>query len=116
MPARQISYLIAFNDSVIRVADQYWVDGKTIYYVTTDHQRMTAPVNSVDRALSKRLNSEQNVAFDLPPEQGKTILRAHLVRHTASVVQKRCYCRPAPSARTPAPASGGASRSSPERR
>src|SRR5580765_4927427 len=43
-PARQTTYLIAFKDSVVRVADQYWVTGKTISFVTTDHQRMTAPV------------------------------------------------------------------------
>src|SRR5260370_9023458 len=87
-PARQITYLIAFKDSVIRVADQYWVNGKTIYYVTTDHQRMTAPVNSVDRTLSKRLNSEQKVAFNVPPEQVKKIAGAHLARHTPSSVRK----------------------------
>jgi hypothetical protein len=113
-PARQITYLIAFKDSVVRVADQYWVSGKTIYYVTMDHQRMTAPVSSVDRALSKRLNNEQNVAFYLPPGQGKTVTQAHVVRHTASLVRKRCYCLSAPSARVPARAGGGASRSSPE--
>jgi hypothetical protein len=105
-PARQVTYFIAFKDGVVRVADQYWVDGKTLYYLTTDHQRMTAPVNSVDRPLSKRLNSEQNVAFYLPPEQIKAVAQVHVVRRTAG---KRCYCRPAPSARVPSRASGGAS-------
>jgi hypothetical protein len=109
--ARQITYLIAFKDSAVRVADQYWVNGETLYYLTTDHQRMTAPVNSVDRALSKRLNSEQNVAFYLPPEQRKTVAQAHVVRHTA--VRKRCDCQSAPSAGVPPRASGEASRISP---
>jgi hypothetical protein len=111
-PARQITYLIAFKDNVVRVADQYWVSGKTIYFLTTDHHRMTAPVSSVDRKLSKRLNSEQNVAFVLPPEPGKTVARARLVR--TSLVRKRCHCVPDSSARAPSRASGGASRSSPE--
>jgi hypothetical protein len=115
-PARQITYLIAFKDSVVRMAEQYWVEGKTIYFVTTDHQRMTAPVSSVDRILSKRLNSEQNVAFYLPPEQEKTVARVHVVRHTPSVVRKKCYCVTTPSARVPSRPSGEASRSSPERR
>src|SRR5260370_18836041 len=115
-PARQITSLIAFKDSVVRVAERYWVEGKTIYFVTTDHQRMTAPVSSVDRILSKRLNSEQNVAFYLPPEQGKTVARVHVVRHTASVVRKKCYCVTTPSARVQSRPSGEASRSSPERR
>ena len=112
-PVRRTTYLIAFKDSVIRVADQYWVDGKTIYFLTTDHQRMTAPVDRVDRTLSKRLNNERNVAFHLPPEQGKTVLRAHLVRHTA--VHKRCECRVAPTASSSASTSGTASRSNPGR-
>ena len=110
-PVDRITYLIAFKDSVIRVADQYWVDGKTIYFLTTDHQRMTAPVDRVDRALSKLLNSERNVAFYLPPEQGKAILRAHLVRHTAVSVRKRCYCRVAATGPSSAAANGRASRS-----
>lgn len=112
-PTRQNSYLIAFKDSVVRVADQYWVEGKTIYFLTTDHQRMSAPVNTVDRIASKRLNSEQNVAFYLPPAQRTTVARTHVVRHTASVVRKRCYCVTTPSARVPSRASGAASRSSP---
>lgn len=110
---RQTTYLIAFKDSVVRMVDQYWVEGKTIYFVTTDHQRMTAPVNSVDRITSKRLNSEQNVAFYLPPERGRTVARVHVVRHTASVVRKRCYCVTTPSASVSSRASGAASRSSP---
>jgi hypothetical protein len=109
-PARQITYLIAFKNGVVHVVDQYWVSGQTIYYVTTDHQRMTAPVDSVDRTLSKRLNSEQNVAFYLPAEQGKTIVQAHLIRHTASLVRKRCYCVFTPSDRASSPGRGGASR------
>jgi hypothetical protein len=107
-PERQITYLIAFKDSVVRVADQYWVEGKTIFFVTTDHQRMTAPVSSVDRILSRRLNDEQNVAFVLPPEQRRTVARAHVVRHTATLVRKKCYC-----VTTPSRPSGEASRSAP---
>ena len=111
-PAQQTTYLIAFKDSVVRVADQYWVSGKTIFFVTTDHQRMTAPVSSVDVTLSQRLNNEQNVAFVLPPEPTKTVERARIVR--TSLVRKRCHCVGASSARGPSRASGGASRSSPE--
>jgi hypothetical protein len=32
-----------------------------VYYVTPDHERRTAILDSVDRVLSERLNSEQNV-------------------------------------------------------
>uniref|UniRef100_Q01XG7 Uncharacterized protein n=1 Tax=Solibacter usitatus (strain Ellin6076) TaxID=234267 RepID=Q01XG7_SOLUE len=114
-PARQITYLIAFKDSLVRVADQYWVSGKTLYYVTTDHERMTAPVSSVDRTLSKQLNSERDVAFYLPPEQEKVLAQTHLVRHSARSVRQRCNCVAAPSTSVPSRESGGASRSSSER-
>src|SRR5215470_4743291 len=33
-PARQITYLIAFKNNDIRMVDQYWVKGKTLYYLT----------------------------------------------------------------------------------
>lgn len=91
---RPVTYQIAFKNSAIRVADQYWVNGKTLFFVTLDHRRMSAPVDSVDRALSRRLNSEQNVAFFLPAQSVRTNARTSLVRHTAtvSVVHKRCYC------------------------
>jgi len=112
-PERQITYMLAFKDSVVRLADQYWVSGNTLYYVTTDHERMTAPVNSVDRTLSKRLNSERDVAFYLPPGQRKVVAQATIVHHTASLVRKRCNCLPASSARVSPRATGGASRSSP---
>ena len=111
-PARPTTYLIAFKDSVVRVADQYWVSGKTLVFVTADHHRMTAPVSSVDLTLSQRLNNEQNVAFVLPLEPGKTTERARVMR--TSLVRKRCHCVPASSARVPSRVSGGASRSSPE--
>ena len=110
-PGRQVTYLIAFKDSLVRVADQYWVTGKTLYFVTTDHERMTAPVSSVDRTLSRQLNSERDVAFYLPPAQG-VVSQAHLVRHSARLVRKRCNCVAAPTARVPSRESGGASRSS----
>ena len=113
---RRITYLIAFKDGVVRVADQYWVSGKTLYFLTPDHQRMTAPANSVDRAVSKRLNGEQNVAFNLPPEQGRTLVQTHVVHRTVSLVRKRCYCRPVTSAGVASRTSGEAGRSSAERR
>jgi hypothetical protein len=90
--AGQITYLIAFKSGVIRLVDQYWVNGSTLYYLTADHERKEAPVASVDRALSQRLNSERNVAFNLPAGEAKANVRPRVVRHTASVIRKRCCC------------------------
>jgi hypothetical protein len=75
---RQIMYLIAFKDSVIRPAVAYWVSGNILNYFTWDHERRTAPLDSVDRALSERLNSEQNVPFYLPAEHKEAELRERL--------------------------------------
>jgi hypothetical protein len=90
-PASQVRYLIAFKNDVIRAADQYWVNGTTLYYLTPDHEQKTAPVATVDRTLSQKLNSEQNVAFYLPFEQRKTQVRLSVVRHSANRV-KQCRC------------------------
>jgi hypothetical protein len=112
-PPRQISYLIAFKDSEVRVADQYWVSGRTIFYLTPDRLKLSAPLSSVDRTLSKRLNIERNVAFVLPLEPRRTVAQAHVVRRTASTARKRCDCPPAPSTRVSPRTSGAASRSTP---
>ena len=59
-------YLLAFTDHVIRAAEAYWVDGKTLNYITLDYQQEQAPLDTVDRDLSLRLNRERRVAFSLP--------------------------------------------------
>ena len=105
---QQTTYLIAFKNSVVRIADQYWVSGNTLNYVTADHQQMTAPLNTVDRTLSERLNSEQNVAFSLPAEQAKAKVQAHLAHHLTNSTHNRCCCVSGPTSA----ASGTASRAS----
>src|SRR5215467_4931443 len=88
----QTSYFIAFQNSVVRLADQYWVRDNTLYYVTADRQLMTAPLSSVDRMLSEQLNSERNVSFSLPAEQEKPRVTAILTHNPVGSVRKRCYC------------------------
>jgi hypothetical protein len=62
-------YLIAFNNQDnIRAAEAYWVDGGTLNYVTLQHERKEAPLASIDRAFSYRLNRERHIDFRLPPE------------------------------------------------
>ncbi len=99
-PARQITYLIAFKDGTVRQAEQYWVSGDTLYYVAADHQRKTAPVESVDVALSERLNREQNVAFNLPPRQPGAALQSHSARRgTGSAARRASAARKGSAAR-----------------
>jgi hypothetical protein len=59
-------YLIAFNDHTIRAAASYYVEGRTLHYVTLDRQELTAPLDTVDRNLSQALNRERQVPFSLP--------------------------------------------------
>ncbi len=94
--APQVYYLIAFKCGEIRAAEQYWVNGSILYYVTADHQLKTAPVDGVDRSFSVQLNRQQNVAFTLPPMQvqEKAVVRSAAVRRTASVVRRRSTCGP----------------------
>jgi outer membrane protein OmpA-like peptidoglycan-associated protein len=66
MAPRQTTYMIAFRDSTVRVADTYWVSGNTLHFITLDRQMKTEPLASVDRPVSERLNRERNVAFFLP--------------------------------------------------
>lgn len=62
------TYLIAFTDHVIHAAAAYWVEGKTLHYVTLQHEEKQAPLDTVDRTLSLQLNRERQVPFQLPPQ------------------------------------------------
>jgi hypothetical protein len=59
-------YLIAFRDRSIFAAVAYWAEGGTLHYVTQEHEQKQAPLSSVDRDLSDKLNRERGVAFSLP--------------------------------------------------
>src|SRR5579884_2742630 len=65
-PDEPVLYLIAFNDHIIRPALAYWTQGDTLHYVTMDHAEKTAPLSSIDRDMSLRLNRERHVTFALP--------------------------------------------------
>jgi hypothetical protein len=59
-------YLIAFKDHVIRPALAYSVTGDTLHYTTLDREDKQVPLDSVDRDLSRQLNRERRVPFNLP--------------------------------------------------
>ncbi|HWQ56131.1 MAG TPA: hypothetical protein VN442_20765, partial [Bryobacteraceae bacterium] len=63
---RSAIYLIAFTDNVIRPAMAYWVEGGTLHYLGLDHKERQAPLDTVDRGFSTRLNRERRVPFRLP--------------------------------------------------
>jgi outer membrane protein OmpA-like peptidoglycan-associated protein len=86
---RQITSRIAFNDSVIRLAVAYWVRNNILYYVMTDHQQKSAPLGSVDRALTERLNNEEGVPFYLPPQSTRAELRKLLEQQLKLILETR---------------------------
>lgn len=59
-------YLFAFQDRNIRAAASYWVDGRTLHYVTLQHEERQASLDSLDRALTLQLNRERQVTVQLP--------------------------------------------------
>jgi hypothetical protein len=59
-------YLIAFNDHTIRAVSSYYVEGRTLHYVTLQHEEREVPLDTVDRNLSQALNRERQVPFSLP--------------------------------------------------
>ena len=66
-PATPPVYLIAFRDHTIRAAVAYWVEGNAVHYVSLEHESKQAPLDSIDRDLSRQLNSERRVPFSLSP-------------------------------------------------
>jgi len=81
--------LIAFKDSHVSLADAYWVNGRTLFYVTPDHQQKVALLETVDREMSRRLNDEQNLSFDLPPQPSRAQLRKQLQEQLCAILETR---------------------------
>lgn len=68
-PYEKPIYLIALkHQENIRAAEAYWVEGSTLHYVTLQHEHRQAPLDSVDRSLTYRLNRERHVDFRLPAQ------------------------------------------------
>jgi hypothetical protein len=59
-------YLIAYKDHAIYPALAYWMEDKTLHYVTTENTHNQASLDLIDLALTKRLNQDHNVSFSLP--------------------------------------------------
>jgi hypothetical protein len=59
-------YLIAFTDNIIRAALSYHIEGETIHWTSREHEEMSAPLATVDRRFSERINRDRQVEFRLP--------------------------------------------------
>lgn len=63
---RPTLYLLAFKDHSVLAALAYWVEGDMLKYVTKDGKPNSASLSLVDRDLSRQMNKQLNVDFNLP--------------------------------------------------
>ncbi len=62
-------YLLAFKgQNQISAAQAYWVTADTLNFVTLEGELKKAPISSIDRALTVRLNHDRHLDFWLPAE------------------------------------------------
>lgn len=61
-------YLIAFKDHSVQPALAYWVEDKTLHYVTMQNTHNQASLDLIDVAQSKSLNRDRDVPFSISPQ------------------------------------------------
>jgi hypothetical protein len=59
-------YLIAYKNHAVYTALAYWVEDKTLHYVTTQNTHNQASLDLIDLALTKSLNRRNDVPFAIP--------------------------------------------------
>ena len=59
-------YLIAYKDHAVYSALAYWVEDKTLHYVTTQNTHNQASLDLIDLTLTKSLNQRNEVPFSIP--------------------------------------------------
>ncbi|MGA2739090.1 MAG: hypothetical protein ABSG65_16750 [Bryobacteraceae bacterium] len=74
VPADTAYYLIAFKDHTVYSAVAYYTEGDTLHYFTSGNVHNQVSLALVDRKLTEQLNSQRNVAVQLPqPSAGQTV-------------------------------------------
>jgi hypothetical protein len=59
-------YLIAYRNHAVYSALAYWVEDKTLHYVTTQNTHNQASLDLIDLDLTKSLNQTRDVPFSIP--------------------------------------------------
>jgi hypothetical protein len=62
----QSYYLIAYKNHAVYPALAYWVEDKTLHYVTTQNTHNQASLDLIDLTLTKSLNQRNEVPFSIP--------------------------------------------------
>jgi hypothetical protein len=60
-------YLLAFKDHSVYSAVAYWIEDKTLHYVTPQNTHNQVSLDLVDLDFTKKLNLNRDVPFTLPP-------------------------------------------------
>lgn len=58
-------YLIAYKNHAVYTAIAYWVEDKTLHYVTTQNTHNQASLDLIDLTLTKSLNQRNDVPFSI---------------------------------------------------
>ena len=61
-------YLIAYKDHAVYTALAYWVEDKTLHYVTAQNTHNQASLDLIDLTLTKSLNQRNDVPFTIPSQ------------------------------------------------
>lgn len=59
-------YLIAYKNHEIYSVISYWLEDKTLHYVTTQNTHNQASLDLIDLMLTKSLNQDREVPFSIP--------------------------------------------------
>ena len=59
--------MIAYKNHAIYAALAYWVEDKTLHYVTTQNRHNQASMDLIDLTLTKSLNEDRQVPFTITP-------------------------------------------------
>jgi hypothetical protein len=59
-------FFVALKDGWIYTATAYWVQGKTLHYITTQGEHNQVSLDLVDRQTSAKLNEGRRVELRLP--------------------------------------------------
>jgi hypothetical protein len=62
-------YLLAFKDHSVYSAIAYWIEDKTLHYVTPQNAHNQASLDLVDLDFTRKLNLNRDVPFTAPPAQ-----------------------------------------------
>jgi hypothetical protein len=62
-------YLLAFKDHSVYSALAYWIEDKTLHYVTPQNTHNQASLDLVDVDFTKKLNMNRDVPFTVAPSQ-----------------------------------------------